>query len=48
MYRFNLISGILALLLFVAAQAQGWNLFDSSAGSGARSSGGSGSRIYHK
>lgn len=48
MYRFNLISGLLALALFVTAQAQGWNLFESSASSSRASGGGSGSRIYHK
>ncbi len=49
MYRFNLISGVLALLLFVTAQSQGWSLFDNSASSGSRSGGsGSAGRIYHK
>jgi hypothetical protein len=44
--KFNLATGVLALLLFTWAQHQGWNLFDNVANPG---KGGSGSsRVYHK
>jgi uncharacterized membrane protein len=44
--KFTLVTGVFALLLFVYAQQQGWNMFDNVANSG---HGGSGSsRIYHK
>lgn len=47
--KFNLIAGILGLLLFGYAQSQGWNLFDNVANSSGSGSGGSGSsRLYHK
>ncbi|MGE5385312.1 MAG: hypothetical protein ACM3SV_05405 [Betaproteobacteria bacterium] len=49
MHKINLITGILALVLFGYAQHQGWSLFDNVANAGGRSgSGSSGSRIYHK
>ncbi len=44
--KFNLATGILALLLFGYAQYQGWNLFDNIANSSHGGSGGS--RVYHK
>lgn len=44
--KFNLVAGVLALLLFAYAQQQGWSAFDHVAQPG---SGGSGSsRSYHK
>lgn len=48
--KFNLIAGVLALMLFGYAQSQGWNMFENTASSGGGSGGGSsgGSRIYHK
>lgn len=46
MFRFNLATGILALLLFIVAQQQGWNLFDNVANPGRGGSGSS--RVYHK
>jgi hypothetical protein len=46
--KFNLIAGILALLLFGYAQSQGWNLFDNVANSGGGSGGSGSSRVYHK
>lgn len=46
--KFNLITGILALLLFGYAQSQGWNLFDNVANSGSGSGGSGSSRVYHK
>lgn len=45
--KFNLVAGILALLLFTHAQRQGWDLFDNVANPRSGGSGGS-SRIYHK
>lgn len=45
--KFNLVAGILALLLFAQAQRQGWDLFDNVANPRSGGSGGS-SRIYHK
>jgi hypothetical protein len=45
--KFNLATGVLALLLFGYAQHQGWNLFDNVANSGQGGSSGS-SRVYHK
>jgi hypothetical protein len=45
--KFNLVAGILALLLFAHAQNQGWSLFDDVADSHAGNSRGS-SRTYHK
>ncbi len=45
--KFNLATGVLALLVFVYAQYQGWNLFENTANAGGRGSGGS-SRSYHK
>ena len=45
--KFNLATGVLALLLFGYAQQQGWNLFDNVANPGHRGSSGS-SRVYHK
>lgn len=47
MFRFNLIAGVLALMLFAHAQNQGWNLFERDAQQTSRLSG-SGSRAYHK
>lgn len=45
--KFNLATGVLALLVFAYAQVQGWNLFDNTANSSGSSSSGS-SRSYHK
>ena len=45
--KFNLATGVLALLLFGYAQHQGWNLFDNVANPGKGGSSGS-SRVYHK
>jgi len=45
--KFNLVAGLLALLLFAHAQNQGWNLFDNVAESNGGNSRGSG-RTYHK
>ena len=45
--KFNLATGVLALLLFGYAQHQGWNLFDNVANAGHGGSSGS-SRVYHK
>ncbi len=44
--KFNLATGVFALLLFVYAQQQGWNMFDNVANSGSGNSGSS--RTYHK
>lgn len=44
--KLNLGAGIFALLLFVVAQAQGWNLFENDAGGNSGRSGSS--RTYHK
>lgn len=46
--KFNLITGILALLVFTYAQSQGWNLFDNVANSGGNSGSSGSSRVYHK
>jgi len=43
---FNRIAVVLALLLFVWAQYQGWNLFDDTASSRSGSHGSG--RVYHK
>ena len=50
MFKFNLVTAAFAVLLFVYAQAQGWNLFDNVAnsGSGSGGSGSGSSRTYHK
>mgnify|MGYP006315067669 FL=1 len=45
--KFNLATGVLALLLFAWVQHQGWNLFDNVANPGKGGSSGS-SRVYHK
>lgn len=45
--KFNLATGVFALLLYSWAQYQGWNYFEDSANSGSRGSSGS-SRSYHK
>jgi len=45
--KFNLATGVLALLLFSYAQYQGWNYFENTANGGGHGSGGSG-RTYHK
>lgn len=51
MLKTNLAAGALALLFFLFAQHQGWNLFDREAGAQTarvNSAGGSGGRNYHK
>ena len=45
--KFNLVTGILALLLFSYAQHHGWSMFENVASS-SRGGSGSGGRIYHK
>lgn len=44
--RVNLVAGVCAVLLFVYAQAQGWNLLENE--SDGNSSRGGSSRTYHK
>lgn len=44
--RIYLVAGILAIVLFVHAQRQGWNLFDNEAV--ARGGHGGSGRVYHK
>lgn len=44
--KFNLATGVVALLLFFYAQYQGWNLFDNVANPASGATGSS--RVYHK
>jgi hypothetical protein len=46
--KFNLATGILALLLFGYAQHQGWNLFDNVANPSGHGGSSGSSRVYHK
>ncbi|WP_300320942.1 hypothetical protein [Accumulibacter sp.] len=48
MIKFNWLAGVLALLLFVNAQYQGWSLFASAAGNQAARVAGSSGRSFHK
>ena len=46
--KFNLVTGILALLIFSYAQHQGWNLFDNVANPSGHGGSSGSSRVYHK
>jgi hypothetical protein len=46
--KFNLATGVLALLLFGYAQHQGWNLFDNVANASGHGGSSGSSRVYHK
>ncbi len=46
--KFNLATGILALLIFGYAQHQGWNLFDNVANPSGHGGSSGSSRVYHK
>lgn len=46
--KFNLATGVLALLLFGYAQHQGWNLFDNVANPSGHGGSSGSSRVYHK
>lgn len=46
--KFNLATGVLALLLFGYAQHQGWSLFDNVANPSGHGGSSGSSRVYHK
>lgn len=46
--KFNLVAGVLALMIFGYAQHQGWNLFDNVANPSGHGASSGSSRVYHK